>query len=386
MALRDRIRFSDVAVAPGGDRFAVDAGAIDRANDEYTSRLQVRSLPGGGVTAEIPVAEEVSGAAWSRDGERLAFAAPTTKEDASGSDLWVWRPGGESRRVLRAQEGLSDITWGPDGETIYFTGTVGEPREPDEDGVTRITEVWQRPSFYGPRSHLYAVDVETGNRRKLVGDPDHSVGGPTLSPDGSKLVFTRDTNRNVRPYTVSEVRVLDLETGETRTLLTLDEVSFGGPSGYAWSPDGRALAFCAPLPVAIEGEAPEGDVAEADTEAGRRNRKASVFETELFAVSLDDPELRWLSRGFTPAVGGGLGCSEMEWSADDGRIYVAAEDGARTVLARTDSAVESSDPAGSMELLPAPGHVLGDHGLSGGRMVGTFESPTDPPALYALEL
>lgn len=386
MELRDRTRYSAVDVAPSGDRFAVGEGEMDRANDEWTSRLQVRSLPGGEVTAEIPVATDISGAAWSRDGERLAFAAPTGEEDASGSDLWVWRPGGESRRVLRSQEGLSDITWGPAGETIYFTGTVGESREPDEDGVTRITEVWQRPPFWGQRSHLYAVDVETGNRRTLVGDPDHSVSGPTLSPDGTRLVFTRDVRHNVRPHIESEVRILDLETGEARTLLTLDEVSFGGPSGFAWSPDGRGLAFCAPLPVALEGESPAGDVAEAETEAGRRNRKASVYESELFAVSVADPELRWLSEGFTPTVGGGLGCPEIEWSAEDGRIYVSAGDGARTVLSRTTAAVEGASPGGSMELVDAPGHVLGSHDLSGERLVGTFESPTTPPALYALEL
>lgn len=386
MDLHDRTQFSDVALAPSGNRFAVAAGEIDQANDERTSRLQVRSLPGGDVTSEIPVATDLSGAAWSRSGERLAFAAPTDREDAEGRDLWVWRPGGESRRVLRAQEGLSDITWGPDGETIYFTATVGEPPEPDEDGVTRLTEVWQRPAFWGPHSHLYAVDVESRNRRKLVGDPDHSVSGPTLSPDGKRLVFTRDLRRNVRPYLKSEIRVLDLETGDTRTLLTLDEVAFAGPSSFAWSPDGRAVAFCGPLPLAIGGQAPEGDVAEADTEAGRGNRKASIFETELFAVDVTDPELHWLSEGFTPALGVARNCEQMEWSADDGRIYVAAEDGARTVLARTASAVDSESPSGSLELVDAPGHVLGSYDLSADRLVGTFESPATPPALYALRL
>lgn len=386
MDLRDRTHFSDVAVAPSGDRVAVAVERVDQTNDEWSSRLQVRSLPDGEVITEIPVATDIAGAAWSRGGGRLAFAAPTDREDASGSDLWVWRPGGESRRVLRAQEGLSNITWGPDGETIYFTGTVGEAREPDEDGVTRITEVWQRPSFWGPQSHLYAVDIETEDRRKLVGDPDHSVNGPTLSPDGTRLVFTRDVRHNVRPHLKSEIRILDLETGEARTLLTLDEVSFGGPTGFAWSPDGRGLAFCAPLPVALEGESPEGDVARAETDEGRRNRKASVYETELFAVTVAEPELRWLSEGFAPAMGGGLGCQEIEWSAEDGRIYVGAEDGARTVLSRTTSAVEGENPSGSMELVDAPGHVLGSHDLSAARLVGTFESPTGPPALYALDL
>lgn len=386
MDLRDRTQFSDIVLAPSGERFAVGIEVVDRANDEWSSRLQVRSLPDGEVTSEIPVATDISGAAWSRDGERLAFAAPTDQEDASGSDLWLWRPGGESRRLLRAQEGLSDITWGPDGETIYFTSTVGEAREPDDDGVTRITEVWQRPSFWGPHSHLYAVNVETGNRRKLVGDPDHSVNGPTLSPDGTRLVFTRDVRHNVRPHLESEIRILDLETGEARTLLTLDEVSFGGPTGFAWSPDGRGLAFCAPLPVALEGESPEGDVARAETGEGRRNRKASVYETELFAVPISDPEPRWLSRDFPPAMGGGLGCQEIEWSAENGRIYVGAEDGARTVLSRTTSSVEGSNPAGSMERVEATRHVLGSHDLSATRLVGTFESPTSPPALFALDL
>ena len=83
---------------------------------------------------------------------------------------------------------------------------------------------------------LWIVDVETGEVRRLT-DLPASAEAPTWSPDGTRIAFAADLDRNRDLRWRSDVHVVDVATG-ARTRITGGGI-FGAP---VWLPDGKRLA------------------------------------------------------------------------------------------------------------------------------------------------
>ncbi len=364
---------SDVAVDPTGRRVAWVVRRLDEANDRYTTTLEVHDLATGRLLASLGPEGTASSPVWSRDGGRLAYLTATDKRDGKGRDLWIWDVArGVPERVLRDERGLAGVQWSPGGDWIYFIGTTrARARESFRPGeAERLTEVWDRWSFFPDKAQLYALDLRDGSRITLVGDTLHSIAGATLSPDGRSIVFSRTVRVNTaRPWLRAELWLLDLRDLGTRKLLDLDREVFNAPARFAWSPDGRAVAFCASAKELLDHD----------------DSMFSVFETELYATSIEHPRLVHLSAGFTPAVA----CSApMAWSERDRRIYVLVDAGARTVPARTTTSV-SSGLAGappSLETMQIPGEEIAASDFGAGTLVAAILAPTSPGTVQRLTL
>ncbi len=88
------------------------------------------------------------------------------------------------------------------------------------------------------------LDPVTGARRHAYESTEPRASSSALSPDGKQLAFTEveDTSEALGPSTI---RVLDLETGDVRTLasFTGDEMDpfFGIPTPRIWRDDGRGI-------------------------------------------------------------------------------------------------------------------------------------------------
>ena len=80
--------------------------------------------------------------------------------------------------------------------------------------------------------HIFTIRADGAHRRRITtGDVDDVA--PAISPDGSKVAFTRSIRGN------ADVWVMDLD-GTHLTRLTRNRAFDGFPS---WSPDGRTIAF-----------------------------------------------------------------------------------------------------------------------------------------------
>lgn len=99
----------------------------------------------------------------------------------------------------------------PDGELIAF--------DSDRDGERAV----------------YVADASGRNVRRVTGEGFAAV--PSWSPDGRQLAFVRAEPSNANVW---NLWALDLESGETRRL-TSHKV--GQPWGGAWFPDGRRIAY-----------------------------------------------------------------------------------------------------------------------------------------------
>jgi len=159
--------------------------------------------------------------AWSPDGRFVAFLR-SLSNDRSGVFL-IPAPGGPARKVAEVwspHEFESPyLAWHPNGKSLV----VVDKDAPDQPFA------------------LFLLSIETGEKQRLTTPkPGTRDFGPTISPDGRAVVFSRNGQ---------DLFLLEL-TENLRPKAQPRQFAFG--NGYAaspaWTPDGKAIVFCSGSP------------------------------------------------------------------------------------------------------------------------------------------
>jgi len=122
---------------------------------------------------------------WSPDGERIVFVSRRFGEE----DIFIMNADGSAQDRLTLDGGISPA-WSPDGEKIAFISKKDEPS-----------------------GEVYIIGKD-GLELKRITFNKNKDWTPDWSPDGKKLIFISIKNN------ISEMLVLDLETLETKRLLS----------------------------------------------------------------------------------------------------------------------------------------------------------------------
>lgn len=234
------------------------------------SQVWVRWMDGVGSATQITrVDEDPSNVRWSPDGKQIAFSLFVPKDSKWDVSLpnppegakWTKAPsvidrlhyrqdrrgytkpgtvhlfvvpadGGTARDLTPGDwyvgarfdglEGSVGWDWSPDGRTIVVDGLDA----PDADLRYRDSDV-------------FAIDVASGQRRKLT--PDGSWSNPRFSPDG-KLVAFVGSPRSKASYHADELYVVPAGGGDIRKISgTLDRDA----TNLNWARDGSGVYFAA---------------------------------------------------------------------------------------------------------------------------------------------
>jgi len=165
---------------------------------------------------------------WSPDGRHVAFI----REGESGGVYLIPALGGTERRLTSVVPVSlpfqfppgNRLSWSPDGKFIA---------------------VAHKNSTEEPFS-LFALAVETGERRRLTSPPAGYVGDQraAFSPDGKLLAFIRNSG-----VYDTDLYVAPIAGGEPRRLTFVQTPIFG----LAWTADGREIVFSSIGPLSFPG-------------------------------------------------------------------------------------------------------------------------------------
>jgi Tol biopolymer transport system component len=212
------------------------------------------------------------------------------------------------------------------------------------------------------------MNLDGGEFKQLTSDGKQKF-LPHLSPDGTKVVYTKFAEGGYgSPDAVADVVVLDLASG-TETVVTS-----GGDNGYGtWSPDGGRIAYI----------------------GSARLGGASAQPTTILTIAVDG--------GNPQTVGSASGApddwvwGDIAWSSDDWILFVVGQtvDGgfcnSRVDKVRPDGSQRTQVTNGGPSCTPAGKEAVGDADpgwSSDGKTIyssrGLAKSPAGPPSVSTI--
>jgi dipeptidyl aminopeptidase/acylaminoacyl peptidase len=337
----------DPTVSPDGRTVVYAVKVSDIHTGKQTVHLW-RVDAAGGEPRRLTTAEASdTSPQFSPDGRTIAFVSTRSGE----AQLWLMPvAGGEPEKKTDVSGGVSTPAWSPDGRRIAFTAEVwpdcgADPacnRERDERRQRGPLKAHLADSLFfrhwnawrdDKRTHILVLDLTSGDLRDLTPGPFESpvfdLRGPrgfAFSPDGKELAFASKRVAHPESSTNSDVWTVPVE-GSPEALaaprnLTQSNPAWDGTPRY--SPDGRYLAW--------------------------RTQKTPGYESDRFRIALLDRtsgQTRVLTERFDNWV------DDLEWTSDSKRILFTADVKGRTPLDELDVASGRIRPVSAVGLLDA---------------------------------
>lgn len=265
----------DPQLSPDGRFVAYVHVRVDRLRNSYRRSIWIAPTDGSTPKRFTSGSKSDTSPRWSPDGSRLAFVS--NRDDEKGQIYIIDLAGGEAQQLTAVLNGASAPAWSADGTRIAFLSRVNEAEQAAEDSdeqpeppsseweakrkseqrayeeaqkrdplvVTKLPYRSGTSFFDDRRSHIYIVDVPSGNiekpaQAKRITSGDLHYSAPEWEAHGNSLLTTatRDPEADSLFGYYDVVRVYP--DGRAPEVLT--------SAGYSYfnvrpSPDGKYIAF-----------------------------------------------------------------------------------------------------------------------------------------------
>lgn len=181
-------------------------------------------------------AQQITGASFSPDGKMIVFARSECYE--CGSEVWRVALDGSDQRLLFKvpQLRVEQVSWSPNGRYIAFTQwRESEAQNLFIGGINSVAAVGE----------LWVMDTQEGEKHKLssVLTGYYRQFGFAWSPDGKQVAFVVSDEAKLGKQLDelhSNVYVADVNSSNVKPLTRFNHAQILAPT---WSPDGSMLAF-----------------------------------------------------------------------------------------------------------------------------------------------
>jgi dipeptidyl aminopeptidase/acylaminoacyl peptidase len=392
-------------LSPDGRLVAFTVKSAAPGHDGYRTAIWLVPTDGSRPARQVTLGAKSDGhPRFSPDGTTLAFLsdrrltveddpklAKDGKDREDGTQVHLLPlDGGEARRLTDLPRGVDGFEWSPDGSRLVVsTSSLGATREEDarrrgktakrEPGtppesdyryIDRLNYMYNGVGFiYDQIAHLWLVDAQTGEARRLTDGPTPEE-GVAWAPDSRRIAFSANRRRDHDLRFRSDLFVLDVDSGQETKITGESEPIFFNPT---WLPDGRTIA-------ALGGTVPE-----------------NAYRADIWLVAADGSDARPggarnLSGQHDVMPGSSM---NSDVTIGEGARLVASADGAwLTFSAPIDGSMElwrigSAD--GRLERITRDRHYVSSFdqvaaSRSGSRIAFLRSSPTAPPDVHLLDV
>lgn len=219
------------AFAPGGEEI------VFASNRNGTFDLYRLVLKTGELTQLTNRIGNVLSPSYSPDGQKIVFV---NRVDEGPATIWIInRDGLNPRQVYPAPNNVVAVAWSPDGDTIAYAMSLGQPNEfeiflmnPDGTNHRQISRgllgiggslAWSPDSRYllifaGPPGDkdIYRLDVTNGSFLRLTTGGNNTAA--SYSPDGTQIVFN-----SLRNNGQADLYLMNADGSELRQLTSHPE-------------------------------------------------------------------------------------------------------------------------------------------------------------------
>jgi len=257
MAMAILVAFTQYA-SPIVDQFAE---ALPSDQPRIGSQLYAMAADGTGQRRLTVVPGQAIGPRYSPDGTRIVYSFQPNADESDPepqTQLHVMNADGTDDHVLPTENPAFQAAWSPDGQRLAFTQNVEGQDDlfvmaADGSGVEQLTNdtasdwaaVWTPDGdallFNSDREgsyHIHRFDLGT-RAITSVTTGESSDYEPAISPDGTRLAFT--SNRRESDHW--DVWLAGIDGSDPTRLTAGSQEDVGDSYMPAWSPDGSKVAF-----------------------------------------------------------------------------------------------------------------------------------------------
>lgn len=163
---------------------------------------------------------------FSRDGRYLIFQSKRAPYEAD--QIFIVPAMGGEEKLVSTGKGRCTCGYFIDDRRILFSSTHASGDTPPPAPDKSHGYVWPLYEEY----EIYVKDLETGSIENITNSPGYDAEA-TVSPDGTKIVFTSMRDGNPELY------VMDLKTREAKRIT--NSIEYDG--GAVFSPDGTKIVY-----------------------------------------------------------------------------------------------------------------------------------------------
>ena len=362
---------SDPQVAPDGKLVVYVVSEVDREAGKSHSSLWLVPVSGGEPKRLTTTPGVNNHPRWRPDGKSIAFVSSR----GGSSQVWLLPlDGGEPRQLTHLPIDVAGPIWSPKGDKLALTAEVFPGKTPEETAakdkekdsskskvriydklMIRHWSAWDE----GKRSHLFICDAATGASKDLtpklnVNAPPGPFGGSNdyaWSPNGKELAFTAEPMTDGAWSTNTDIWTVAADGGEPKNLTASNQGADAQPS---YSPDGQLLAYVR--------QARAGFEADLWVLTVRDRRGATTAFPDLF----DRPIQSFSWSGKKNSLGG-----DSWW-----RLYAVLDDRGTMPVVQIDLHEGGSESV----IADPPPKVVVKGGVNSALQVVTTKSEPDPPA------